>query len=83
MMLGFVGIVELMLVLVFLVAGVLGTVLWVWMLVHAILNQGLTDNERLVWVLVIALTHAIGALIYLFVGWPKKARAPDAVRTAS
>lgn len=83
MMLGFVGIFELMLVLVFLVTGLLGTVLWIWMLVHAILNQGLTDNERLIWVLVIVFTHAIGALIYLFIGWPKKALAPESVRTAT
>lgn len=82
MMLGMVEVFGLALFLVFLTAALLGTILWIWMLVHAILNKGLTDNERLIWVLVIVFTHVIGALIYLFVGWPKKALAETA-RTAA
>jgi hypothetical protein len=76
MMLGVVEVFGLALLLLFLAAGLLGTILWIWMLVHAILNKGLTDHERLIWVLVIVFTHLIGALIYLFLGWPKKALAP-------
>ena len=44
---------------------------WIWMLVHAIQNKGLSDSEKIVWVLVIALVHFIGAVIYFFVGRPK------------
>ncbi|MSU59790.1 MAG: PLDc_N domain-containing protein [Pedosphaera sp.] len=44
---------------------------WIWMLVHAIQNKGLNETEKIVWVLVIALVHFLGALIYFFVGRPK------------
>ena len=46
-------------------------VFWVWMLVHAATNRGLSDTEKLMWVLVIVLVHFLGALIYFFVGRPK------------
>ena len=46
---------------------------WIWMLIHAITNKGLTDTERIVWVLVIIFVHFIGALIYFFAGRPKGA----------
>jgi hypothetical protein len=48
---------------------------WIWMLVHAIQNKGLSDGEKTAWVLVIALVHFIGAVIYFFAGRPK-ARTP-------
>ena len=44
---------------------------WIWMLVHAIQNKGLSDGEKVAWVLVIALLHFLGAGIYFFVGRPK------------
>jgi len=49
----------------------LGTVFWIWMLIHAITNKGLTDVEKIVWVLVVLFLHFLGALIYFFVGRPK------------
>lgn len=45
---------------------------WIWMLIHAIQNKGLTDNERIVWIIVIVFLHFLGALIYFFVGKPKQ-----------
>ena len=45
---------------------------WIWMLVHAATNKGLTDTEKLMWVLIIVFVHFIGALIYFFVGRPKR-----------
>ena len=44
---------------------------WIWMLVHAIQNKGLTDGEKVGWVLAIALVHFLGALLYFFFGRPK------------
>ena len=44
---------------------------WIWMLVHAIQNKGLTDGEKVGWVLAIALVHFIGALLYFLIGRPK------------
>ena len=44
------------------------TAFWIWMLVDALTNKSLKDNDKLIWVLVVVLTHFIGALIYFFVG---------------
>lgn len=51
-------------------------VFWLWMLIHALRNRGLTDGERVAWVVVICLTHVLGALLYLILGRPKAAEAP-------
>jgi hypothetical protein len=45
---------------------------WIWMLISAIQNKGLTEGEKIAWVLVIALLHVLGSLIYFFVGHPKR-----------
>lgn len=48
------------------------TVFWVWMLVSAIQNKGLTDTEKIIWVLVIIFLHGLGAVLYFFLGHPKR-----------
>jgi len=61
--------------LAFVIGGTIGLAIlafWIWMLVHAITNNGLTDTEKIIWVLVIIFVHFIGALIYFFVGRPKR-----------
>jgi hypothetical protein len=45
---------------------------WIWMLISAIQNRGLTEGEKIAWVLVIALLHVLGAILYFFVGHPKR-----------
>ena len=55
------------------------TAFWIWMLVDALTNKSLKDNDKLIWVLVVVLTHFIGALIYFFVG----RRNEEATGTAS
>jgi drug/metabolite transporter (DMT)-like permease len=50
-------------------------VFWVRMIVDAVTNKGVSDTERLMWVLlVILLTPGLplGALIYFFYGRPKR-----------
>lgn len=39
-------------------------IFWVWMLVDAVTRKSKNDAEKIVWVLVIILTHIIGAVIY-------------------
>lgn len=61
-------------ILAFLVAVAIGVAVfafWIWMLIHAITNKGLDNTERIIWVLVVLFLHALGALIYFFVGRPK------------
>ena len=45
---------------------------WIWMLISAVQNKGLDEGEKIAWVLVIALLHFLGAIIYFFVGHPKR-----------
>ena len=48
--------------------GIGSFILWLYALIDAIRNPRLSDQQRLIWVLVIVFTHFIGALIYLVVG---------------
>jgi len=57
--------------LVFIPIGLAMLAFWIWMLVHAIQNKGLSDGEKIGWVLAIALLHFLGALLYFFIGRPK------------
>jgi len=50
-------------------------VFWLWMLVHAITNKGLSDGERIAWVLVIIFLPLIGSIIYFFIGRTKGSSA--------
>ncbi len=58
--------------LLLLVIGVGGTALWIWMLVDCATREPSEGNDKLVWILIIVLTHWIGALIYLLVRRPKR-----------
>lgn len=60
--------------LAFLIFGIGGTIFWIWMLIDCATNEPSEGNDKLVWILVIVLTHALGALIYLL------ARRPDRMR---
>jgi cytochrome c oxidase assembly factor CtaG len=50
-------------------------VFWVAMIVDAVTNKGVSDTERLMWVLLVVLlvpALPLGALIYFFYGRPKR-----------
>ena len=63
---------EVLLILCILPLSLVSLAFWIWMLVDAAQNRGLDQNERIVWVIVVALLHFIGAAIYFFVGRPKR-----------
>lgn len=63
---------EVLFILCLLPLGLLSMVFWVWMLVDAAQNKGLSQDDRVVWIIVIALLHFLGALIYLIFGRPKR-----------
>ena len=58
--------------LMFLLFGLCGTGLWIWMIVDCATNEPSEGNDKLVWMLVIVLTHWIGALIYLIARRPQR-----------
>lgn len=47
---------------------------WIWMLVDCVSNEPSQGNDKVVWVLIIALTGAVGAAIYYFVRRPERKR---------
>ncbi|HEV2209382.1 MAG TPA: PLDc N-terminal domain-containing protein [Verrucomicrobiae bacterium] len=53
------------------VLAVLACIFWIWMLVHAITNRGLTTGEKIIWVLVIIFLHFLGAFLYFLLGRPR------------
>ena len=56
------------LICVFAVIGIAALIFWIWTIVDAVKNPRLSDNTRLVWILVIVFTGVIGSLIYLVAG---------------
>jgi hypothetical protein len=70
-----IAMIPLLLLPVFMVAGVLVIcvfIFWICMLVSAIQNKGLTDGEKVGWVLAMIFLHVIGSILYFFIGWPKR-----------
>lgn len=66
---GFAGVaVALILFWLFFVAlGIFAFVFWIIMLVDAVQRKFKSDNDKIVWVLIIIFTQIIGALIYYFI----------------
>ncbi len=54
------------LILIFGVIGVVSFIIWIWSLIHCINNRHLTDQNRLIGILVIVLLGVIGSIVYLF-----------------
>ena len=65
---------ELLLLFPFFLIGILGTVFWIWMLIDCATKESSQGNDKIVWVIVIALTHFIGAAIYFLVRRPTRLR---------
>jgi hypothetical protein len=53
------------------IIGLLCTIFWIWMLIHALTNKGISGGEKVAWVLVILVLPMLGAIIYFFLGKPK------------
>ncbi len=48
-------------------AGLASVVIWVWMLVDCVRRENYEkENDKIVWILVVALTGVLGAIIYYF-----------------
>ena len=46
--------------------GLASVAFWIWALVDCINNK--TDNDRILWVLVIIFVHTLGAILYVIFG---------------
>jgi Phospholipase_D-nuclease N-terminal len=67
--------------IVFLLLVAATTALWIWALVDVLRRPAgaYRSGSQLVWVLVIALTHSIGAVVYLLIGRPRTTAPAGAV----
>ncbi|MDX1565476.1 MAG: PLDc N-terminal domain-containing protein, partial [Phycisphaeraceae bacterium] len=55
--------------------------LWIWSLIHCINNKRLTDNNRIIGVILIVVMGLFGSLIYLFLPRERrKVRRPVSTR---
>jgi len=52
------------------------TIFWIWMLIDCVQNPGIDLAEKVVWIVVIALTHIVGALIYFLTARRRGRAAP-------
>ena len=53
---------------------VLSIAFWIWMLIDCITKEPDQGNDKIVWIIVIALTGALGALVYLLARRPARIR---------
>ncbi len=54
--------------------GIFGTMFWIWMIVDCATNEPSESQDKIMWILIIVLTHFIGACIYFFVRRPARKR---------
>jgi len=48
-----------------------GMVFWIWMLIDCTTHEP-SSNDKIVWIIIITVTHVIGAAIYFFVRRPQR-----------
>jgi Phospholipase_D-nuclease N-terminal len=53
---------------------IFGTIFWIWMIVDCATNEPSEGQDKIMWILIIVLTHFIGACIYFFVRRPARKR---------
>jgi hypothetical protein len=58
--------------LVALAVSLAGTMFWIWMIYDCATNEPSEGNDKIIWILIVLLTHVIGALIYFFARRPKR-----------
>lgn len=66
--------VELSVLFLLLLIGLLGTVFWLWMIVDCATHEPSEGRNKMTWILLIVLTHFIGACLYFFIRRPARIR---------
>lgn len=70
--LGGLGLPELTIILAIGFLCLVGTGLWIWMLIDCATKEADTGNTKTAWVLIIAITHFVGAMLYMLVRRPQR-----------
>lgn len=71
----FVSLLLMLFVFVMMLIAIGGTILWIWMIIDCATQEPSESGDKVVWLLIILLTHVVGALIYYFVRRPQRMRA--------
>jgi prolipoprotein diacylglyceryltransferase len=66
--------VELSVLFLLLLIGLLGTIFWLWMIVDCATHEPSEDQDKMTWMLLIVLTHFIGACLYFLIRRPARMR---------
>jgi hypothetical protein len=60
------------------------TIVWIWAIVDAVRvedDSRFQSGNKIIWVLIIVLTHIVGAILYFLIGRPKEGTPPRATGT--
>jgi len=66
---------SLLLIFLFVIVGGLGLaaiIFWIWMIVDCATNEPAERNDKVVWILIIVLTHLLGAILYFLIRRPQR-----------
>jgi len=67
------GLIFLLIILAVVIPVAIASVIfWIWMLISAVQNKGLSEGEKIAWVLILVFVHLLGAILYFFIGHPKR-----------
>jgi hypothetical protein len=61
--------------------GIISMVLWIWSIIHCVRNKRLSDNNRIIGIVLIVVLGLLGSLIYLFL--PREQATPEGVLPSS
>ena len=54
--------------------GIAGTIFWIWALIDCATKEPNEEGQKVVWIVVILLTHFVGALLYVLIRRPDRLR---------
>jgi len=54
--------------------GIAGTAFWIWALIDCATREPNEEGAKVVWIVVILLTHFVGALLYVLIRRPDRLR---------
>ena len=58
--------------LLLMVLAIGGTIFWIWTLVDCLMKESSHGNDKVIWAIVILLTHLLGALLYFSIRRPQR-----------
>jgi hypothetical protein len=67
-----IGLYEIIIIALVIIFGVFGTIFWVWAILDCAQNESPSDNDKIVWILIILLLHWLGAGLYTIVRRPQR-----------